>query len=324
MENQNAHQNVPSNVRDSETNFSSKGLNHTVHNLIRCYFYNIDLHGRLFLEETSPKNVATCLKDTKFLNFFFKQIRSIDDEGITVKSFMKMHGIPSDHYPYVSLCGSREYNFIRPATKPFVFHSMEINDSDSFSAYDNDAKNFSKTTHIEYLRKEYDTNSNATPFPIQGLPSWSLQYGGNLTQQFDPTHLRISKESGRLYHKITNLVQQKKKLAIVDSKTNGGDCYGLIRSSVAVILSEYIVQIDTNTNDNKSKEEVSTINTEIIVSSSDCCSGLGFTVHFSEASFGGTIERRAGVNRIIYSIPWLLNDYEPDVAKWAAPHPSPG
>lgn len=30
---------------------------------IRRYFYNIDLQGRLFLEETSPKNIATSIKD---------------------------------------------------------------------------------------------------------------------------------------------------------------------------------------------------------------------------------------------------------------------
>jgi hypothetical protein len=30
---------------------------------IRRYFYNIDLQGRLFLEETAPKNIATSIKD---------------------------------------------------------------------------------------------------------------------------------------------------------------------------------------------------------------------------------------------------------------------
>lgn len=30
---------------------------------IRRYFYNIDMQGRLFLEETSPKNIATSIKD---------------------------------------------------------------------------------------------------------------------------------------------------------------------------------------------------------------------------------------------------------------------
>ena len=41
----------------------------------RHYFYTIDLQGRLFLEESRIKNIATSLKDFRFLNFFFKQLR---------------------------------------------------------------------------------------------------------------------------------------------------------------------------------------------------------------------------------------------------------
>jgi hypothetical protein len=41
----------------------------------REWFYFIDHKGMLFNEETHPKNYTSCLKDTNFLNFFFKNIR---------------------------------------------------------------------------------------------------------------------------------------------------------------------------------------------------------------------------------------------------------
>ena len=42
---------------------------------IRPWFYFIDHKGMLFLDEMQPKNYTTCLKDEKFLNFFFSNLR---------------------------------------------------------------------------------------------------------------------------------------------------------------------------------------------------------------------------------------------------------
>ena len=83
------------------------------------YFYNIDLQGRLFMEDVYPKNISTSLKDVRFLNFFFRNIRRssreemllLDDDGA------------SQDYPFVSLCAN-EINYIRPVDQPFVFHDM--------------------------------------------------------------------------------------------------------------------------------------------------------------------------------------------------------
>lgn len=85
----------------------------------RRYFYNIDLQGRLFLEETFPKNVATSIKDTKFLNFFFSRIRRANGNDL---DFLQEHSLQDD-YPFLSKCGV-ETNFIRPAATPVVFHSL--------------------------------------------------------------------------------------------------------------------------------------------------------------------------------------------------------
>ena len=85
----------------------------------RRYFYNIDLQGRLFLEEIFPKNITTSIKDEKFLNFFFSRIRHVNEKEF---EFLREHDI-SDDYPFVSKCGA-ETNFIRPAATPIVFHSL--------------------------------------------------------------------------------------------------------------------------------------------------------------------------------------------------------
>merc|ERR1719199_2311292 len=38
----------------------------------KCYFYSVDLRGRLFLEDVLPKNIATSIKDENLLNFIFR------------------------------------------------------------------------------------------------------------------------------------------------------------------------------------------------------------------------------------------------------------
>ena len=85
----------------------------------KCYFYSIDLQGRLFLEESLPKNIATSLKDEKFLDFFFTRIRRVRDKE---KAILEDVGA-ADDYPFVSPCGG-ELNFIRPADAPIVFHEL--------------------------------------------------------------------------------------------------------------------------------------------------------------------------------------------------------
>lgn len=82
----------------------------------RTYFYSIDLQGRLFLEETSPKNIATSLKSDKFLDFFFSNLRRNDTPLFADRSAI--------YYPYFSPCGP-EKNYIRPADVAVVFHDLK-------------------------------------------------------------------------------------------------------------------------------------------------------------------------------------------------------
>lgn len=159
---------------------------------VRRYFYNVDLNGRLFLEETLPKNIASSIKDEKFLNFFFSRIRLANSEE---KQFLETFGF-TDDYPFVSPCG-KEINYVRPACTPIVYQSI-----------------INKT----------------------------LTYGGNLTQSFQHSDLAICKNTGRLYHKLPARFRDRAKR---EESNKNVTCtaleYGLLRSSVAIALSDIIL-----------------------------------------------------------------------------------
>lgn len=191
----------------------------------RCYFYNVDLQGRLFLEETLPKNIATSIKNAKFLDFFFRRLQRARPQD---EQLMVDRDIPVIDYPFVSPCG-KELNFIRPAVTPVVFHAL---------------------SRVETTRTE------------------ELVYAGTKSQPFDEQHLAISQETGRLYHRL------------LSKGTLYGD-YGLIRSSVAVELSERIEACD--------EEDIGSV------------SGFGILTESSG----------------VLAIPWLPQDAEPGL--WSMP-----
>ncbi|XP_064255710.1 UPF0598 protein C8orf82 homolog [Passer domesticus] len=75
---------------------------------IREYFYYLDHHGQLFLDDTKVKNFVTCFKDVAFLSFFFRRLQR------------NRSGRYEAHFPFVSRCG-RERNFLRCSDLPVVF-----------------------------------------------------------------------------------------------------------------------------------------------------------------------------------------------------------
>ncbi|CAN7992247.1 unnamed protein product [Ixodes hexagonus] len=74
----------------------------------REYFYFIDHQGMLFLDDSRMKNFTSCFKEKKFLEFFFRRLRSNET------------GKNEAEFPFVSPCG-REMNFVRCDDLPFVF-----------------------------------------------------------------------------------------------------------------------------------------------------------------------------------------------------------
>ncbi|CAI5714869.1 unnamed protein product [Hyaloperonospora brassicae] len=88
----------------------------------RRYFYYIDLQGRLFTEDTRPKNIATCLKSAKFLRFFFSHVQPNDIARCKSKEEEEFL-----EYPFQSPCG-KEMNYIKCADRPFVFEDLRRDD----------------------------------------------------------------------------------------------------------------------------------------------------------------------------------------------------
>jgi len=239
------------------------------------YFYSVDLQGRVFLEETLPKNIATSIKSPQFLDFFYKRMKRVSSKEVqsltmndepspattvstTVTTTASLNsksdndnsnvsepGIESD-YPFVSPCGLYELNFVRPADSVIVF---------------------------QYLQEKKMNNQEDR---LEDARELELVFAATLSQPFSPCKLALSKRSGRLYHElITSLdsdnhadgrgndkdakahqalnskftkqkdVGQRKKNPLITPLHNSDGSriveYGLIRSSLAVKLSENIV-----------------------------------------------------------------------------------
>jgi len=133
------------------------------HALEHRYFYNIDLEGRLYLEETYPKNIATSFKNEKFLNFFFRRLRYANEEDWARLGDDDL--VVRGDYPFVSPCG-RELNYVRPVDTPIVFHNIR-------------------------------STSNT-----QSKDQLELVFGASLCQPFQPDSLYFSKQNYRIYHSI--------------------------------------------------------------------------------------------------------------------------
>lgn len=85
---------------------------------VREYFYFIDHHGMLFLDDAKMKNFTSCFKEKKFLVFFFNRLK-VNNSGRFAEEF-----------PFLSPCGV-ERNFVRCDDKPIVFtHVMKSDDGE--------------------------------------------------------------------------------------------------------------------------------------------------------------------------------------------------
>jgi len=168
--------------------------------LERRYYYNMDTRGFLYLESADDggiikarppvRNMATALKDTKFLQFFFKMLRPNEDfhkaageqdeqqRNILLDSAGEIGGGGEGdggglqhhmHFPFYSVCG-KEKSFLRLDDEVSAFGFQDL------------------------VRKDDgDVDSG-----------YILRYGGNLSEDFDPSSLMYSNNTGRLYHPINS------------------------------------------------------------------------------------------------------------------------
>ena len=118
-----------------------------------------------------------------------------------------------------------EFNLVRPAATPFVFHSLLHEDDE-----------------------DHDT----------GDRRYILVYGGDKKQPFSWTRLAISSVTGKLYHPIDTTKPNKQSASYGTGKILELESmqqqeqqqeYALIRSAVAVALSDRIVAIDSINDD---------------------------------------------------------------------------
>ena len=109
--NNDSDQHDPISLHDRGIHPSSTTLSLLASKSIRPYFYFIDIHGQVFLQDTTPKNFTSCYKDPKFLNFFMTRIRA------------NTTGYFGDEYPWQSPC-AKEINFVEAADTPVVFHGL--------------------------------------------------------------------------------------------------------------------------------------------------------------------------------------------------------
>jgi Domain of unknown function (DUF4505) len=230
---------------------SATTRHHSNHELQqRCYFYNIDWHGRLFLEETMPKNIVTSIKDVRFLDFFFSRIKYVNE---LQREYMILHDIPFSDYPFISICG-KEWNFIRPALTPIVFHTLV--DRDQYLLYG--------STDKSMLREPFNE--------VDGIA--------------------LSKKSGKLYHKLTTHSYYPLSQRMPRSKQQPEPVpeYALLRTSLALTLSDRIVILSEDANAQKNDDNSDDIldtypreNPTIRLSRSSS-TGLGFVMSYGRIS----------------------------------------
>lgn len=90
----------------------------------RSYFYDVDIHGQLFLSDAKHRNVATAYRDVRFLDTFFTRIRRNEDLAQEEAREARLKG-----YEFVSECMG-EINYVRPDPEgtALVFQALDGTD----------------------------------------------------------------------------------------------------------------------------------------------------------------------------------------------------
>ena len=162
----------------------------------REYFYYVDHHGQLFLDDTKVKNFVTCFKDPGFLSFFFKRLKVNDTEHY------------QKQFPFISPCG-RELNYIRCEDIPVVFtHIVDASTKEVFDV---------EKCHSNALSSRSDGMSRGCGGPTHDADisvsdgktvsqRFLLSYGGTTTAlkdlcvPFEPWAVIMDEANGRIYH----------------------------------------------------------------------------------------------------------------------------
>ena len=90
----------------------------------RSYFYDVDIHGQLFLSDAKHRNVATAYRDVRFLDTFFTRIRR--NEYLATEEAREAREARLKGYEFVSECMG-EINYVRPDPEgtALVFQALD-------------------------------------------------------------------------------------------------------------------------------------------------------------------------------------------------------
>lgn len=111
----------------------------------RSYFYDVDIHGQLFLSDAKHRNVATAYRDVRFLDTFFTRIRRNEDLAQEEAREARLKG-----YEFVSECMG-EINYVRPDPEGTALVFQALDGTGAFSPLGL-ARLFSSLAEIQALQ----------------------------------------------------------------------------------------------------------------------------------------------------------------------------
>lgn len=170
-------------------------------------FYDVDVHGQLFLSTTKHRNLATAYRDPRFLSTLYARIRR------NLARDERAQAVRQRGYEFQSDCMG-ERNWIRPEREGtvLVFQSLEGGGA-------------------------FPSRLPAHGRLADSLKRAELHYGGSLTSPFDPTALRVDPKSGYLFHPSPN---PSRRRAATEPSRYGP--YSLLRSSL--VLEHFASSLD--------------------------------------------------------------------------------
>jgi hypothetical protein len=180
---------------------------------------NVTLTRSIDTQTLAPSRCsASCLKDVRFLDFFFKRVRRnpyqhTSHDGVDDDATLTKNSFSFDDCAYVSRCGN-ELNFIRPDDTPVVYRALvPTPPPPPKKRRQRDGNNGDDTANTADV-----TDAAVAPT----LPPLSLLFGGSLTVPFDGAQLSVCAHTGRVYHPAPPSSEQPLFAADADAEIDGG------------------------------------------------------------------------------------------------------
>jgi hypothetical protein len=199
----------------------TKTFYETQAHLYRHYFYVIDTHGRVYLEDCKHRNFVTALRDQVFLRMLFA-LQRVNKTGLFERES-----------PFLSPCG-KEINFMRyeDSRCALVFGRLQRDGESDLQV------------EREGDQQLADQNKRLTLRPDDTFADYSLYIGQSflLKQAFNPSLLSMDEETGRFYHRITQhkYLSRSESLSSKPEQAEENMPWGLLHPLITQQLSELL------------------------------------------------------------------------------------